>query len=63
MIPTDLYTVTMGVALTHCGQPMVWRGGHTTWLGRPGDGFEINNVDFRCASCSATATLTAKEPC
>lgn len=50
------------VELTHCGQPMAWRGTSTTWMGKPGQGTQNGLLQMAREACRATATVTRREP-
>jgi hypothetical protein len=50
--------------LTHCGQPMAWRGSTTDWVGKPGDGggAQHDTATYRCLHCGAVTTISQYEP-
>jgi hypothetical protein len=50
------------VELTHCGQPMAWRGSSTTWMGKPGQGTQNNVLRMECEACGATVMVEQREP-
>lgn len=46
----------------HCGHPMAWCGTSVTFDGAPGQGAALSAYSFSCAFCTATATVTVREP-
>lgn len=58
----DIDTLTGPAApVEHCGKPMRWRGGRTTWEGAPGNGFEQTSMVWTC-ECDATLTAIVRVP-
>jgi hypothetical protein len=62
MTATTHLSDRLAFTLQHCGEPMRWAGSHTTWEGKPGQGFEITTGDYVCNVCSARVKVTLVEP-
>jgi hypothetical protein len=45
----------------HCGKPMRWLGGNTTWEGHLGDGYQQDITQWAC-ECGATLSATVRVP-
>ncbi|MFI6510096.1 hypothetical protein ACIBCT_21030 [Streptosporangium sp. NPDC050855] len=48
--------------VSHCGEPMPYVNARTTWEGKPGEGYEITETNYRCRKCPATAVLKTRHP-
>jgi hypothetical protein len=58
----DIDTLTGPAApVEHCGKPMRWLGGNTTWEGRLGEGFQQDTMQWAC-DCGATLSATVRVP-
>jgi hypothetical protein len=64
----DIVTEAMGLperarfTLEHCDRAMRFRGSHTSWQGKPGQGYELTTCRYTCDGCAATLELHLTEP-
>lgn len=50
------------IEVAHCNQPMAWLGSSATWVGKPGQGTQNDQVQMACTVCGATAAVEQREP-